>query len=228
MLTRDIDLKTVNVHTVEDYFNLPKKERSWMGLYLKPMSLRCSGHIFDSNEGGYTFNFLSEWDNFSQMIRKEYPIQGYFREWFFTVDNPVYFFIWKIWDNAKDLYYNLKRLIWPVAPRFRKVAPRWRYDDVCEIIREVNFALILDFWHEEVVDGCVDWTSDEYHKKFYDWLKSSVEYIETGRKTLLDELNASYDLPDKYATTNRLEDVLRVKDEAILIQMMKYRERFWS
>lgn len=223
----------VAVNTVDGYFAIPKNKRSLMGLYLYPMSLRGGGSVFDSNTGN-TINFLCEWDKFSSMIRKEYPIQGYFREWFFTVDNPVYFFIWKILDNVKALYYNLKRIIWPVAPRFRKVAPRWRYDDVCEIIREANFALIQDFWHEEVVDGFVDWNGDDHHHEFYLWIEQAIRWIEVEKPDFLKQISDEYDkvhgdsYKKNYAKIDEIEEIINKKDTEILTQMIVRRERFWT
>lgn len=75
---------TVPVYSVSEYFSLPISERTWMGLYKLPAGLPAE---FSAQEQGWSF--------FSKQIRKQHPIQWFFREWIMSHSNPVYNFIKK-------------------------------------------------------------------------------------------------------------------------------------
>jgi len=226
----------VKVDSIEKYFALPKDQRERFGLYLTPHSLPFDP--FDKQNIG--------WGEFYRKIRQEYPIQWFLREWIFSLDNPIILFFKRIQWKLSDWKYNIKRFIKPCNPRFRKAHPRWAYSDTVELARDVNFALILDFWYEEVVDGPVDWQSEPHHKEFYDWLTGAVNWIEIGRPALVEERekeadiafdkscksqNVKEDKPsfdDIYGKEISLEREIYNRDTKILQEFVEKREWFWT
>jgi len=222
-------LKDCSVSTVKEYIELPKVLReSKHGLYLVPVAL--------------AFNFssrVSEWDLFYNLVKKEYPIQWFFRRWVFSLDNPVY----KVHNILKHHYLNnkyaVKRFFKPLFPRWRKSCSRHCYTDIKELVVASNFALILDFWHEEISKDIVNWNADETHKTFYKELKSAVKYIEEGRQKLQDKAdkelekasnikkkNLSYQ--ERYGKYNAAEQLMEDQDTHILSWFIKNRCYFWT
>ena len=219
----------VNVHTTSDYFNLPKEQREKWNIYLKPFALPMN--IFDEEEDD------NGWNKFKVEIRKHYPIQGWFREWVLSYDNPIYSFISHSITNLRRYRHNMRRFFRPAHPRFRKVYPRYRWMDISNAIKEINFAMIQDFWYEEVLKDIVDYQGDGTHQKFYDWIKDVINYIEVRRPELEKQLNAAYDRIDhkskepyniKYKDVNKVEEELNNTDIHILKEMIDYKDFFWT
>lgn len=218
-----------NVHCkgVDDYFELPKSKREKFGIYLTPYAL--PSEILDKEKKG--------WSSWSKIIRKKYPVQGWIREWFFSYDNPLYRFIRITSMKFNSFYYNIKRFFKPCSPRFFKSWRRWEYMDKVEAIQIVNFAMIQDFWHDEINRDYVDWESDTAHKIFYEWIKSAISWIEVERQICENRLSEAYNIAhkkntknyyEKYSEVHEIEKLIDEKDEQILIDMIKYRKFFWT
>lgn len=220
-------IKSANVHTLEEYFLLPKAEREWYGFYMRPYALEWD--FMDDCKG---------WTAFYNKIRKEYPLQWFFREWLFSYENPIYRVFSNIRHSFWDLKYAVKNFINPNFPRWRNTLPRHKYADASSLIVEANFNLILDFYYGEVVDGCVDWQSDDKHSTFYNELKMNVEWIETGRKTHQEKIEealsmsfkdkAKEDHNERYKMYDELNTQLEDRETAILKWMITNRGFFWS
>lgn len=208
----------VNVHSCEAFFALPKHKRERYGIYLKPIALPWSFNDKDDDDG---------WNTFCKRIRKEYPMQGFIREWLFTYDNPVYAWFGRNHQRLKTLKWNIERFISPMCPRFRKAFKRWQYKDVRQAITDVNFALMLDFYYEEVVDGHVNWHSDDKHKKFYTWLNAAVYYIEVHRPELNANIDKLYET-QSYKKIHKIEKQIHKLDTKYLKEMIMFREYFWT
>ena len=222
-------LKAVKVTTVEDYFKLPKKEREMWGIYRMPLALPWN--LLDDTQDG--------WEQWKVESCKQYPIQGFIRERFFSFENPVYTFYYTAKRHINDCYYNIKRFINPCCKRFRNAYPRHAYQDISYTIPKVNFALVLDFWHDEVIDGFVDWEANEAHKEFYTWLKNAVHYIEVERINIQNEIDREHSkayenrklklsYEELYGKVNELEKLLERKDTEFLVEIVKRREWFWT
>jgi len=222
-------LKDHPIYTVEDYIGIPKVQReSKYGMYLEPHAL--------------IFNFssrVSEWDKFYEFIKKEYPIQWFFRRWIFSLDNPVY----KVHNLLKHHYLNhkyaVKRFFKPLFPRWRKCYSRYRYTDIKELVITSNFALILDFWYEEISKDIVNWNANKTHKTFYKELKAVVKYIEEGRQKLQykadKELEKASNIKKKglsyqvrYGKYNAAEKLIEDQDTHILSWFIENRGHFWT
>lgn len=219
-----------SVYTVEDYKAIPKEKRELNGWYLVPFGLQVNLGDFKKKE--------SEWDKFYAFVRQEYFFQWFFRHWITSWDNPVYAFL-KLWYmKYQDVKHTTKRFFKPYFPRWRKSCKRHEYKDICSLVVDSNFALILDFWYEEVVDGFVNWQSQPSHKQFYNEIKKNVKYIEEGRKKLEDKsdielskaTNKSRKLSyqEKYGKYNKIEEQIKTLDTAVLVWLANNRNFFWT
>jgi len=220
-------LNHVKVNTVADYFLLPKQKREWYGFYRRPYALE--------------WNFVTEekgWLAFERAIRTHYPIQWFFREWMFSLSNPVY----SVFVNLKHNYWNVKScvksLLSPVFPRWRKTIPLCGYADGVYLIVESNFNIILDFYYSEAINGYVDWESDEAHRKFYNELKENVKWIQVERNAHMkkgeDILSITYkdenehNVMEKYKLYDTIEKEIYEKESSIIKWMVDHRRYFWT
>ena len=214
----------VKVKSATEYFNLPKEKREKFGFYLKPFSLPSK--LFSKSDDG--------WEVFEERIRREYPVQGWIREWFLSLDNPVYSFFGHLKSNLRKARLSVKHTFCPAHPRFRKEYPRHIWRDLSEAMVDINLALILDFWYEEIIDGHVDWT---YHPEFYEWIKGAVHYIEVVRPDIEDQISKAFkdvktfaDMTynEKYKKIDNLEAELYRLDTKIIKEMIENRVYFWT
>lgn len=147
--------KYVPVESVDEYFELPKNQRTTFGFWYKlPSALPWD--IFKDNEkdGG--------WGEFYARIKKIYPIQYFIRE--------------VIWKNIDIYFYRLKRkwedwyiyLFEPQHSELRATIPRnWRDLDTC--IENFLYACIVSFVEEE--DGLKNFKRLNDDKVKFDKLK---------------------------------------------------------
>lgn len=212
------------VSTSEEYFALPVEQREKNGFYLSPVALKVN---FSSKTSG---EWCSEWDVFRKEIRKRYPIQWFFREWFPSYDNPIYALYRHICWKYKDIKFAIKNFIKPSFPRWRKTLPRHKFSDLTWLVIESNLNLLLDFWHEEVVDGFVNWQSDESHKKFYKELKSYVNWIEKTREDLIKKANKTLlsSSKNKYKKYEEIEEQIDEKEKEIVKWMVDNKTFLWT
>jgi hypothetical protein len=218
----------VSVNNVDDYFNLPKSKRQKWGVYLKPYGLPCD--FLDETELG--------WKEFDRRIKKLYPIQGWFREWFISIDNPVYWFFYRLNRNTRDIKNIIKRFIRPAHPRFRKAYPRHKWHDLSHAIVDINFALIQDFYHEEISRDFVNWDATEEHKAFRAWIEDAIFWIEKAEPqaqkdldtafTNIDRKNRKLPYDQMYAEVIRIEKTIEETNTRILKEMIEHRGFFWT
>jgi hypothetical protein len=176
---------------------------------------------------------MEGWDKWRAKVKKEYPIQYFIRDKFEDIE---YWFI----SRYKRIRYWVKTALRPENSRIRAAIPI-RGSDLCAIITEMNFALILQF-KEEADKSIVDWDAHETHKEFKDWLDRAALWITEGRPNLEKELQRAYpeastndiltvdlnQVKDLYSEVHRLEELIAQTDENIIIQMVKYRGHFWT
>jgi hypothetical protein len=88
----------------------------------------------------------------------------------------------------------------------------------------------------------VDWEARQCDKEFKDWLDRTAVWINEGKAKLeaeaakahptidfndilkLDPVNAQ----ELYKEVYRIEELIKQTDEAILVQLIKYRDYFWT
>lgn len=218
----------IPVDSLEEYFALPKNKREKWGIYLCPLALPWECFEVEGSKTG--------WDTFSKRIQEEYPIQGFVREYLFDYDNPVYAFFGRQLYRFKELVWTIKLFFNPPYPRFCKASPHWKYVDVSELIRSKSFAIIQDFWYEEVVEGFVNWEATPEHQVVYNWLKAAILYIEEERPKLTAEhalatseacrSKGSYE--ERFGDANKLEALINSRDTEILHGLATHRDSLWT
>lgn len=159
--------------------------------------------------------------------------------------------------GIRSFYYDHIRTIFaPHHSRLRKSIPR-QWNDLTEIIVNVNFEIIKSFYEDEMVGGFVDWDASLPHRKFKKWIESAYQYITSERPKLQKDLDAAYpDLDDTlihrkigydenglrvtkientdktyeelYGEVDRIEQLIDKKDSQYIIEMVKFRKYFWT
>lgn len=153
------------------------------------------------------------------------------------------------WDCIKPLFKPCNR-------RIRNSIPR-QWCDISQLIVDVNFEFVKTFYETEFKADIVDWNATEHHKEFAEWLTQSYLYITEQRPKLqkdlenayppskpLDEMfkqtvnndgETVYQMVDdgvpynvKYAEVNRIEKLIDDSDTALLQQIIKRRDYFWT
>jgi hypothetical protein len=221
----------IQVNSIEEYFALPKKERTWYGLYMSPRSLPF---VWEDG-GGFG------WDKFYQELKKEFPVQYFFRYWLTSFDNPITHSIYQylIWpyQNFKNAWRNFWN---PCCPRWRKVLPKTQYSDVSNLIVDSNLALLRDFYYEEVLISKIDWDSTEELKTFRNDIEKHIYWLDEESKkndeeisNLIQEAYTGGKTPkSKFQTlTKKIHDLENKKEkniDKILKWMITNREHFWT
>lgn len=185
----------------------------------------------------YTVPFsqtLEGWDAWRKKVREEHPIQYRIRE---CIEDMEHIFI----RRCRQLKYSLRTLFFPENELIRKAIPA-RGCDVTHLITVMNFAAILQF-KKEADESHVDWNGTEEHREFKNWLDLAVVWIKEGKANLEKKLDEAYpdldlirsvptlgkeQIKDLYKEVQRLEELIKQTDENILVQMMKYRDYFWT
>ena len=159
--------------------------------------------------------------------------------------------------SLRSFYYdNVKPIFAPHHSRIRKAVPR-RWNDLTEIIVNVNFEIIKSFYEDEMIDGHVDWDASPPHRKFKKWIEKAYKYITVERPQLLIDLDkaypefdeiqlvrqVSYDdkgqrvtkikQPEKsyeelYGEVDRIEKLIEKLDIQYITQMIKLKGYFWT
>lgn len=211
-------INKVKARTLTEYKALPKSEREVFGFYRRPY---CMAYEFGLSDG---------WNEFEKYVRKEYPIQAWFRE-------DVLFWFSCQYSKLRKVKRSISIFLKPSHPRYRNSYPRHVYKDVDNIIEDGLFALLKDFWYEECwPKSIVSWDSDDEHKRIYRWMQDTVEMIEV----ILPKLEAEYDeelgkankspLPysEAYAKVNLIEKQILDHKNRILHQIIENREWMWT
>jgi hypothetical protein len=176
---------------------------------------------------------MEGWDAWRNKVKKEHPIQYFIREKIEDIEDDVI-------SKYYRIKYYVRTLLFPENKRIRDSIPV-RGHDIASIIEKMNFATILQF-KEEADKSYVDWDANEGHKEFKAWLGRSVIWLTEGKANLEKELDRAYPTVslmrtgeitlekynDMYKEVHRLEGLIKQTDENILVQMMKYREYFWT
>ena len=172
-----------------------------------------------------------DWESWRVNTRQQYPIQYFFRE-----DVSLYFSI--RWSRIKNLKYNIKCFFFPMHQEIRKAIPR-EWVDVCSLVVDINFAMILSF-KKEADASWVNWDGTEEHRKFKNWLDAAADWIQKARPELEKQKDNAYPphpLPvelkgktydELYGEVNRIEKLINETDSNIIKQMIDYRDYMWT
>jgi hypothetical protein len=173
------------------------------------------------------------WQEWDKQTSKKYPVIYRIREF---IEDAEYDLIRKY----SDIKYTIRTFLFPENKIIRESIPI-RNHDIASIIPQMNFAAILQF-KEEADKSMVDWDGDETQKEFKRWLDSAAIWVKEGRPNLQKALQDAYpnvSLADMqtmsgeqvkglYFEVERLESLIAKTDENILIEMIKYRNYFWT
>ena len=134
--------------------------------------------------------------------------------------------------SLKDWSWQVYRWFNPAHQQLRKAIPR-EFVDISSLIVTVNFEFIKSFHDNEM--NIIDWDADELHREFRDWINDAYAYITQERPKLEQELSQAYPprrakgpYEELYADVIRIEKTIQDRDTAILMEMVKRREMFWS
>jgi hypothetical protein len=176
---------------------------------------------------------MEGWDAWRDKVKKEHPIQYLVRDKLECIE-------YDLMRKYRRGSYLLRTLLSPENKLIRASIPV-RDHDTCSIIIKMNFAAILQF-KEEADNSCVDWDGRDCDKEFKDWLDRAVGWINEGKAKLEAELMKAYptvnfrdifksdpaDVQNLYKEVYRIEELIKQTDEDILVQMIKYRDYFWT
>ncbi|MEK6882990.1 MAG: hypothetical protein AABY22_25425 [Nanoarchaeota archaeon] len=154
------------------------------------------------------------------------------------------FGVWWEYKIEHPYLYPMRCIFNPRHKKLRKSIPRV-WSDSTELIREVNFAIITEFYTDEFVSGNIDWNYNKAHRDFAKWLKNAYKYITIERPELdkqmlaaypkipkgvdtLKWLNEPHSYKERYGEVNRIEKLINKKDKEILIGLTNHREMFWT
>jgi len=247
--THNIFKNTVKVHSVDEYFALPKKDRvKWGFWYLKPFSLPCD--MFDSTVVG--------WQEFDNRIKKEFPIQYMIREFFSDIDAKIWRIKYKL-DNWWIRNFD------PQHQELRDAVPKnWADLDTC--IENFLYACIISYVEKEnglgnyynLRDDKVkydefiktndkkledevanNWGSVDLFKNYYDdnfefyqKLNEIYHYAKVKRPAYLEFYNSCgevmLDFDGSEVTWDQIEEIMKKKDDLYLAAIVKYRGRLWT
>lgn len=222
----------VKADSVDGYFAKPKSEREknilFLKLYRKPYALPWEG---------FGNNGESGWEAWDKRIKKEYPIQWFFREWLPSYDNPIYAFFGRLKMKISDFRYGLKNWLFPPYSRTLKAARPFGWRDMDTRLVDINFALILDFYYEEYLDSHIDW-EHESHRDFSTELKEMVHFIEIRIPEAKKEIQNIYskiktDTPKEerdaiWNKTDKIDQGIAEIEMAILTWLLKNKDKMWT
>lgn len=144
----------------------------------------------------------------------------------------------------RNLTYFLNNKVWviyrwfkPCHPKIRKAIPRG-WADLDYVIREMNFAALVEFYEEEYEGYEEDPTFlsiNEENKKFDEWIHSAYSHITKHRKEMEKEIENiscwdTEDLDEKskcYEDLLEKETILDKADTKVLVEIIQNRFKMW-
>ena len=218
---------SVIVHTVDEYKAMPRKSRElvvwyWPSpLYIKPYALSAGTDL------------IGEWTKFDEYIKKEYPVQYFFR------DTVIGFF--------QDIEMSFRRIKWKIKPYIQRERKEMRdkvftrqYRDLDSIIVEFCMQCVIEYVDREKCFAEIEFDYSEKVKTFAAQLKECHAYATKGRQEILNEIEKAWeDVPlmmsdlaqnkmDKYNKVTELETKLEEADTQVCEWVVKNRRQLWT
>jgi len=203
--------------SLNEWLKLPRSERAplkWYwptGWYQAPFPMTLNG-----------------WSTWEEYVKVKYPIQYWFREYFYHKLRHKYHFI-------KELKY---RIINPRREMRNAVFPS-RWVDLVEIVPEFHFQVIVEYVEREKALENVDWNTNETNPKVLEVgkkLKEYYNYIKIERPFLLEKLDMAFfklDFTDpsfntRYDRVDEIEKSIKDKDTELCIWVVQNRSYLWT
>jgi tRNA nucleotidyltransferase/poly(A) polymerase len=189
-------------------------------LYIKPYAFRAGD------------NTMHEWDKFDAYIKKEYPVQYFFRE---TVSD---FFdnIRRRWATIK---YDTKCYIKIPRKEMRDKVFNREYRSLDTVIVEFCLECVIEYVDREKCFEEIVFDSTDELKTFAAQLKECHEYAVKGRLEIKEEIekawhnilmcreNGESNSHSQYEKITELENKLEQADTQVLEWVIKNRKQFW-
>jgi hypothetical protein len=143
-------------------------------------------------------------------------------------------------SKIKSFLKLIKYLLFHRYPNLKKEYKKSNNKNLLNVITDINFAIILDFWYLEMYKNTdTDWTSLQEHEVFYKWMKETVHYIEHERPLLINKINnslneasshkeASEETLNLYKHYRDVTNELFDRDTLIISEYIKNRNFFWT
>ena len=201
-----------DVRTAADYIALPRAERErkdwlWRRAYLVP-----NGLVMADGELTGDLPFCSEWDRFYDYVKKEYPVQAFFRvtvaDWFDTIKRRV-----------ERRYYDTRDWLFPRQRWLLKGLPN-HWQDKRSLSVDVLFKMIVHFVEVEDALNTINWESDPEHLAFKQGVVECYKWIKIGRTELTERI--SKELSEGVATRRKAAKEAGVHDHNIEWYNMVY------
>lgn len=204
-----------DVHTAEAYFNLPKKERMNGIWYKTPMGMSVAS--FEDMMGGN-----SEFDKLDRGLKKEFPIQAFFR---ITIPDLWTDFLHLIkWMKIKDWWYiNVECRIFPRHKELRNSIPK-HWEDLVTIVPNFLFECIVDYVEREKAFEVIDWEeSSEEHAQIKIDIQEIYNYVKNERPQL-----EKWWIETDDEKREQMEKELTEKDNKYLHRIIELRYSLWT
>lgn len=136
-------------------------------------------------------------------------------------------------------YYHIQPIFKDSNKRVRKAIPRI-YIETDELIIEVSFAIIKEFYEKQYLNSDIDWTCPNSTLETAEWLELSYDYITNRRDAFIQYIDSLWEamhfIPDRenndafaaaYDRLEKLEALLNKADTLVLEGLIKYRGELW-
>lgn len=217
----------VVVYTVDEYKAMPRKSRElvvwyWPSpFYIKPYALSAGDDL------------VGEWTKFDEYVKKEYPVQYFFRE-------TVAGFFWDIETSCRRIKWKIKPYIQRERKEMRDKVFTRQYRDLDSIIVEFCMQCVIEYVDREKCFDKIVFNHSEKVKTFAAQLKQCHDYATEGRREILKEIEKAWeDVPlmmsdiaqnkmEKYNKVTELETKLEEADTQVCEWVVKNRRHLWT
>lgn len=226
-------------YSAQTYFDLPIDQRTrevwyWPAPWYKlPSALR-----------------FEEWDKLYRKLKQEFPVQYYIRQGWW--DKDWHYSICRFYQSIKDFCRKwIYRTFKPLNTEIRATIPTREWHDKVTIIRDVLFAIVVDFVEKEggaqIIETPPDVSETErdaiisqnirnqHILNIYDWIKTERPKLEIKLSNAYPKFvnwdaftssNKSYD--ELYGEVNKIDKLIEETDANHLKWIVENRGYFWT
>lgn len=227
--------KYVDVTSLEEYKNLPIEKKTtakwfWPNYwYVAPLALPISSNMLGVKSEKGT------WEDFYDLMKKEYPIQYWVRETFLGNLESFLRVKYRVVEDfyRKWVYCTFK----PRNSRVSAAIPKREYKEYSQIITDVLFAVVVSYVEDEKCFEHIEFSSTEDDRAFAKKLREIHKYIKTVRPEMiknldiiLEEASQKHGLlsyKKRYGKYDAYDKKIKDKDTAYCLWIVENREKIW-
>ena len=215
----------VAARTTDEYKILPLQSRE-RAVWYWPFPLYITPYALSAGQDG---ELTSEWDKFDMYIKKQYPVQYFFRK---IISN----YLFEVKYRCTNIAWKVKRYIkFPRKEMRDKIFIR-DFRDLDSIIAEFCIQCVIEYVDREKCFKHVEFNSNDESKTFAAQLKECHDYAINGRVTLHSALEKAWeDVPmdnspgmSKYNKVHELEVKITEADSQVCEWVIKNRAHLWT